>query len=146
MSTRLATRKLGAVYHGRRRHCARLLEWVTAVINDLDDTGQIPDLSENITLICQTYYGGRLGAYADPGTDPATADARQKELRSLSLSPFARSNIGHRKHAFERSTCFRACFLLEKLARKPRSKNSRERVRRAATERRASRPSQPAIK
>jgi hypothetical protein len=65
----LATRK--GPYHGRRRPCARLLEWVTAMIYDLDATGQISDLSEKFTLICQTYYGGLLGAYADPGADPA---------------------------------------------------------------------------
>jgi hypothetical protein len=58
LSTQLATRK--GLYHGRRRPGARLLEWVMAMINDLDATGQISDLPEKITLICQTYYGGTL--------------------------------------------------------------------------------------
>ena len=64
---------------------ARLLEWVTAMINDLNATGQISDLPEKITLFCQTYYGGMLGAYADPGADPllCSSNPRQKELRSL---------------------------------------------------------------
>jgi hypothetical protein len=41
------------------------------MINDLDAKGKISDLPENVSLICETYYGSMLGADVDPGADPA---------------------------------------------------------------------------
>jgi hypothetical protein len=61
------------------------------MINDLDATGQISDLPENITLICQTYYRGMLGAYADPGADPAAPFVQRTAERTNGLYRFHHS-------------------------------------------------------
>lgn len=109
-----------------RRPCARLLDWVTAMINDLDDAGQISDLPENVTLNCQTYYGGMLGAYADPDADPAAPFVQrttERTTRSFWLYRF--------QHSIDRTSAL-ACMLSKVAgappcvfsARKTRSKNS----------------------